>query len=168
VENPGAWLRRLVRGAPALRPPGALPEPAFAARCLRCGRCAEVCAYRAIRPAAARRGLEAGTPEVVPRAAPCWLCLRCPPVCPTGALAPVGAPRDVRMGRARVVADRCFAHQGILCRTCLDACPLQGEAIRQDPDLRPEVTEHCVGCGLCEHRCPAPEAAIVVAPRGAP
>jgi Pyruvate/2-oxoacid:ferredoxin oxidoreductase delta subunit len=80
----------------------------------------------------------------------------------------VGAPRDVRMGRARVVADRCFAHQGILCRTCLDACPLQGEAIRQDPDLRPEVTEHCVGCGLCEHRCPAPEAAIVVAPRGAP
>jgi len=161
------WLRRLL-GAPAppLRPPGALDEEAFAARCIRCGRCAEVCPYRALRPAGAGLGLEAGTPEVVAREAPCWLCLRCPPVCPTGALAPVASAREVRMGRARVAPDRCYAHQGVLCRTCLDACPLVGEAITQDDELRPVVTDRCVGCGLCEHRCPAGAPAIFVEPRG--
>jgi MauM/NapG family ferredoxin protein len=163
--GPVASLRRLLRGAPPLRPPGALDEAAFLARCLRCGRCAEVCPYRSLRPAGARRGLAAGTPEIVAREAPCWLCLRCPPACPTGALAPVAELRDVRMGRARVLTERCYAHHGVLCRTCLDACPLQGTALVQDGELRPVVTERCVGCGLCEQRCPVDGAAIVVDPR---
>jgi NAD-dependent dihydropyrimidine dehydrogenase PreA subunit len=73
------------------------------------------------------------------------------------------------MGTAVVDRDRCYAFQGIVCRTCLDACPLQGEAIRQDDELRPVVTDRCVGCGLCEWRCPAAGSAIVVRPaeRGA-
>jgi Pyruvate/2-oxoacid:ferredoxin oxidoreductase delta subunit len=92
----------------------------------------------------------------------------CPPACPTGALdAALSDPRAVRMGRARVVTDACYAHHGILCRTCLDECPFEGEAIVQDAELRPVPTERCVGCGLCEARCPAPEVAIRVAPAGA-
>jgi len=148
-----------------LRPPGARPERRFAALCLRCGRCAEVCPYRALRPAGFGFGLRAGTPVVAPREAPCWLCMRCPPACPSGALEPIRDLRAVRMGIARVRAEACYAHIGILCRTCLDACPLQGEAIRQDPDLRPVVTDRCVGCGLCEHRCPVEGSAIRVQPR---
>jgi NAD-dependent dihydropyrimidine dehydrogenase PreA subunit len=89
----------------------------------------------------------------------------CPPACPTGALDPaLSDPRAVRMGRARVLEDRCFAHAGVLCRTCVDECPFEGEAIRQDAELRPVVTERCVGCGLCEARCPAPDVAIRVVP----
>jgi MauM/NapG family ferredoxin protein len=160
-----AWRRLLA--PPPLRPPGARDEEAFAALCIRCGRCAEVCTYRSLRPAGFALGLEAGTPLVVARQAPCWLCMRCPPACPTGALEPLRDPRRVRMGRARVDERACYAHQGIVCRTCLDACPLQGEAIRQDGELRPVVDDRCVGCGLCEHRCPADPPAIAVVPRGA-
>jgi ferredoxin-type protein NapG len=76
-------------------------------------------------------------------------------------------PRQADMGRARVNQDRCYAFQGVLCQTCLDACPLQGEAIRQDALLQPVVTERCVGCGLCVQRCPVPESAIRVVPKGA-
>jgi NAD-dependent dihydropyrimidine dehydrogenase PreA subunit len=70
------------------------------------------------------------------------------------------------MGLAELDRERCYAFQGIVCRTCLDACPLQGEAIRQDDELRPEVTDRCVGCGLCEWRCPAEGSAIRVRPAG--
>jgi Pyruvate/2-oxoacid:ferredoxin oxidoreductase delta subunit len=71
------------------------------------------------------------------------------------------------MGRARVLERDCYAHHGILCRTCVDECPLGEEAIRQDSELRPVVTERCVGCGVCEARCPSPEVAIRVIPAGA-
>lgn len=163
----GTFLRRLF-AAPPLRPPGARPEAELAALCIRCGRCQAACPYRAIRPAGPGHGLEAGTPFVNAREAPCLLCLRCPPACPTGALDPaLRDVRAVRMGRARVEERACYAFQGILCRTCLDECPLEGEAIVQDAELRPAVTERCVGCGICEARCPAPEVAIRVTPAGA-
>jgi MauM/NapG family ferredoxin protein len=160
-----AWIRR--RAAPApLRPPGARPEPLFAALCIRCDRCVEVCPYDALRPAGWAYGPDAGTPLLVAREVPCWLCMRCPPACPTGALLPLVDPRAVRMGRARVDRGRCYAFQGILCRTCVDECPFQDEAIRQDVDYRPTVTERCVGCGICEHRCPVDGSAIRVVPGG--
>ena len=156
-------------GAPApLRPPGARPEGEFGALCTRCGRCVAACAYRALVPAGWRYGLDAGTPLVFPRESPCTLCMACPPACPTGALdRALADPRKVRMGKAVVDRERCYAVQGILCRTCVDECPLEGEAIRQDADLAPVVTDLCTGCGLCEKKCPAEGSAIRVVPTGA-
>lgn len=161
----GAILRRMSAPAP-LRPPGARDEARFLALCIRCGRCLAACPHRALRPAGPEHGLAAGTPLAVAREQACVLCLLCPPACPTGALEPVADVRQVRMGRARVLERACFAFQGVLCRTCVDECPLPGEAIVQDGELRPAVTERCVGCGICEQRCPAPDVAIRVSPRG--
>jgi len=98
------------------------------------------------------------------REIPCYLCMACPPVCPTGALAPITEKRAVQMGLAKVETGLCYAHQGILCRTCVDECPFEGEAIYQDGELRPVVTETCVGCGICERVCPAQDVAIRVRP----
>lgn len=159
------WLRAMA-ARPPLRPPGAVRESEFVALCLRCNRCIAVCAYRALKPAGWEHAAAAGTPVCVPQEMPCYLCMLCPPVCPSGALAPLRDRRDVRMGRAEVNQDTCYAFQGILCRTCIDECPLAYEAIVADAQLHPKVTDKCVGCGICERVCPASEVAIRVVSRG--
>ncbi len=142
----------------ALRPPGALPEAEFLARCVRCGTCAQSCPRRAIR-------LENGLPYVEPRSEACDMCRICPDVCPTGALT-LGPEEPIRMGTAEIDKTQCLAYMGGLCRACFVACPLQGTAIRLDQVTgvwKPIVNSNvCTGCGLCEKTCPQEPSAITV------
>lgn len=159
---------RLLTGGPVarlterrlLRPPGAAPEAAFLAQCLRCGQCEQVCPLSAIRLGHAATGLSVGTPYILPREQACDLCMKCTEVCPSGALAPTSDPK---MGVAEIDRERCLAWQGTICRTCFNNCPRLGEALFLDGHLRVEVNpEACTGCGLCEQVCILEDAAIVV------
>lgn len=141
-------------GTNRLRPPGAVPEEIFPAKCIRCGRCVEVCPYRTIRMLDIRAGVNAGTPLVEAEKIPCYLCMKCVDVCPTGSLRRV-SQEDTRMGLAIINTFHCVSWNGkTLCRTCYDKCPFQEKAIRLE-QLRPVVDETgCTGCGLCTHACP--------------
>ena len=157
------WLR-LPAARTRILPPGARPDPEFSALCIRCSRCVEVCPYGTLVPAGWDHGVDAGLPVVRPRETPCYLCMLCPPACPTGALQPITDREEVRMGHAVVDESACYAFQGILCRTCIDECPLTETAIAQYGRLEPVVAEGCVGCGICERFCPAERPAITVRP----
>jgi ferredoxin-type protein NapG len=61
------------------------------------------------------------------------------------------------------------------CQICLDECPIKDEnpivfISRTHPDtgqnyLWPSVRKTCVGCGVCEEKCPTPVASITITPR---
>ena len=150
-----------------LRPPWAKGEKDFLSRCIRCGKCVQRCPHKSIRFASIFDGLSvSGTPYIKPRETPCYLCMKCPPVCPSGALdKTLKSKKDVSMGLAEINKKECLAWQDTLCRSCFQSCPLVGEAILMDENLRPVIDpKKCVGCGICENVCPVDPAAITVRP----
>ncbi len=164
-----------------MRPPGAVEEKRFMALCIRCNRCLEVCPYGSIKRAGV--GLTMGTPYVLAEQKACYLCMACSRLCPTGALdRDLINPENVSIGKAVIEKSICYSHLfldhdvlpdasgrkiGALCNTCYNVCPLQGKAIVLRKNLFPEVTDACVGCGICVERCPTrPKRAINVVPSG--
>jgi len=61
------------------------------------------------------------------------------------------------------------------CRVCLEECPIKDEKpivfiYKTNPDTGrkyawPSVRKTCVGCGVCEEKCPTPVASIKIIPR---
>ncbi len=151
-------------GVNRLRPPGAIAEEYFPGRCIRCGRCAEICPYRSIVVLDIHYGVHAGTPLIFVERVPCYLCMKCVQVCPTGTLRRI-RQEETRMGTAVINRRACITWQGqTLCRTCYNVCPFKERAIHLD-QLRPVVDErYCTGCGLCTHGCPLTPKAINIEP----
>lgn len=150
-----------------IRPPGALPEPAFVAACTRCGECIGVCPVQAIRALPASAGLAAGTPALDVAATACVMCetMPCAAACPTPALeVPPWGWRDVRMARVTIDPARCITWRDVECGICARVCPVGPDALRMDDRGRPVVGAACTGCGQCISACVTGPSSIAATP----
>jgi MauM/NapG family ferredoxin protein len=165
-----------LRPSSLIRPPGALPEPEFQNRCVRCGECMTACLTNTLQPVWFKSGLSGlWTPAVTARLAGCDQgCNVCGFVCPTGAIRPLELEEKVfaKIGTARIITSRCIAwEQDRQCLICDEICPYNAISSRffdGRPVTVPVVNENrCNGCGFCEQKCPVEgESAIVVEAHG--
>ncbi len=164
-----------------MRPPGAVAEPEFLARCTKCAQCIRVCPTNVLQPALLEGGLEGiWTPVMNMKMGYCELnCTLCGQVCPTGAIQKISIPQKLGLGEfadlGPVRTGTAFFDQGrclpwamdIPCVVCQEVCPISPKAIfsreveitdRWGKNIRltrPYVDPKlCNGCGICEHECP--------------
>ena len=162
-------------GVFAIRPPGALAEEDFHAKCIKCGQCVDACPYDTLKLASPGEPAPIGTPYFTPRDEPCYMCpdIPCQAACPTGALEPeLSKIEDAHMGLAVIDIENCLSWLGLRCEVCYRVCPVKDDAISIQENPR-KISKHakfvpivhsaaCTGCGVCEKACPTQEAAIRV------
>jgi polyferredoxin len=158
-----------------LRPPGSRegnPDVVALTNCTRCSECVRVCPTGAIQPAVLQAGLQGlGTPVLVPRLGYCdYACSACGGVCPTQAIPLLSLADKQRqvIGKAFIDQNRCLAWSDHTpCIVCQEMCPLPEKAIQLEEQavwkpgggtvelqMPHVVRDLCIGCGLCEYRCP--------------
>ena len=156
-----------------IRPPGAVAEDKFLDLCLRCQQCTGVCSTTGgcLQPAVSEAGMEGlWTPVARMREGYCeFNCNLCGQVCPSGAIKPLDVlvKQKTRMGLAFFDQNRCIPYyKDEECLVCEEHCPTHDKAIKlretmveKDGERRivklPYVIEDlCIGCGICEYKCP--------------
>lgn len=184
VVLPSRLLAR--RADPQLiRPPGARTESEFLGLCVRCGECMKVCIGNALHATWLEAGLEGiFTPRLIGRIGYCeYNCTLCGQVCPSGAIRQLTKEEKLTtiIGRAHFDKNICLPYaSGAPCIVCEEHCPTPDKAIKfREVEVennrgkrvrirQPYVVEHlCIGCGICENRCPINGgAAIIVTSEG--
>ncbi|MDH4157380.1 MAG: 4Fe-4S binding protein [candidate division Zixibacteria bacterium] len=168
-----------------IRPPGALVEEEFLARCIRCGQCMRVCPNNALHPTLFESGTEGiWTPILIAKIGYCEpSCTLCGQVCPTGAIAELSLKEKVgdrdlppnRIGTAFVDRGRCLPWaMATPCIVCEEWCPTSPKSIYLKDEIvldgqgkevsvkLPYVDANlCTGCGACEYACPVSDKAAI-------
>jgi polyferredoxin len=128
-----------------IRPPGAMAEPEFLKRCIKCGQCMRACPTNVIQPGGVEAGFEnLWTPILNNRigSSGCQLnCVACGQVCPTAAIRPITLDEKhgtgkfaetgpVKIGTAFVDRNRCLPWaMDKPCIVCEENCPVSPKAI---------------------------------------
>ncbi|MDR1780126.1 MAG: 4Fe-4S binding protein [Tannerella sp.] len=167
-------------------PPGSISTRNMTKHCTGCQLCVAVCDNHVLRAAGGLLTLmqpvmsyEAGycRPE----------CVKCSTVCPTGAIKPLTTADKsaTKIGTAKWSKELCTVNVDKQpCDNCARHCPTQAITMIANPEAPAQATpqpgaffgrrpkpllipmideEKCIGCGACEHLCPArPLSAIVV------
>jgi len=138
-----------------------------------------VCPTNGLQPVWLDAGLEGlWSPELAPRIGYCeFNCNLCGEVCPSGAikLLDEAAKHRTIIGIAAIDHDRCIPWvRAQDCLVCEEHCPTPTKAIRLRPEIvmddsgaeveikKPYVVEaECIGCGICETRCPVSGASAI-------
>lgn len=157
-----------------IRPPGSVPEREFLELCQRCGLCMKVCPTNAINPTLSEAGM-AGfwTPNLIMVNGHCeYSCTLCGTVCPTGAIQQITGKektgKPIRIGSAYLDRGRCLPWSGnTTCIMCEEVCPVSPKAVYLEDStvVRPNGKslqvqlpyvdlKQCIGCGMCENKCP--------------
>lgn len=165
-----------------IRPPGALTEEEFLDKCIRCGECMKICPTNGLQPTFLEADLQGiWTPILVPNVGYCeYVCTACTQVCPTDdAIVPLTEEekKQIKIGTAYIDRSRCIPWSEYQnCLVCEEVCPIPTKAIKfknviykmYNNDLRKlklpiVLKDKCIGCGICENKCPVtPKAAIKV------
>jgi len=167
-----------------IRPPGVREtnsDVVAFTKCTRCNECVRVCPTGGLQPSVFEAGLEGlGAPVLVPRLGYCdYSCNACGQACPVQAIPPL--PLDEKrkqvIGLAYINQNRCIPwSEHTPCLVCEEMCPVSKKAIQLEtaalwgPDgaqltvqLPHVLRDLCIGCGICEAKCPVSgEAAIRV------
>lgn len=128
-----------------IRPPGALDEPAFLSRCIKCGQCMKICPTNVIQPAINEAGIEGFWSPVLDfriGTSGCQLnCIACGHICPTSAIRPLSLDEKtgknkfasagpLKIGTAFVDQGRCLPWaMDKPCIVCQENCPVSPKAI---------------------------------------
>lgn len=169
-----------------VRPPGSLPENDFLKSCIKCGECMRVCPTAVLHPTLLEAGIEGlWTPYLIMRIGYCeFNCTLCGQVCPTGAIRRISVEektgnkpykKPIVIGTAFFDRGRCLPWaMDVECIVCEEVCPTSPKAIwfRKEevtgrsgkkkilkrPYMSPEL---CIGCGICETKCPVIDKAAI-------
>ncbi len=155
-----------------LVPPGALSARHFAQHCTACQLCVSVCPNGVLAPSTNLSRLM--QPEMTYERGYCRPeCTKCSEVCPTGAIRPIACEdkASTQIGHAVWVRKNCIPlTDGQSCGNCARHCPVGAiQMVHSDAEDKRSLKipvidiERCIGCGACEHLCPArPFGAIYV------
>ena len=156
----GGYAPISLPGVPArpaeVLPPGAVDRALFNRICVGCDACIAACPEQCLVPSTSLKTF--GQPKMDFRRSHCRVACpqKCAAACPAGALKVLDhvARRDIHMGHAIWQKDRCLrATEGVPCTACSRKCPVK--AITLVDNVPVVDREICIGCGACEHVCPA-------------